>query len=53
MMQHLDTTLITTFVERWQLDTNTFHMPFGEMSILLHDVHHILRIPVEGGADER
>ncbi|CAI0430245.1 unnamed protein product [Linum tenue] len=48
MMQHLDTTLITAFVERWQPDTNTFHMPFGEISILLHDVHHILRIPVEG-----
>ncbi|CAL1376373.1 unnamed protein product [Linum trigynum] len=42
MMQHLDTALITAFVERWQPDTNTFHMPFGEMSILLHDVHHIL-----------
>ncbi|CAI0382800.1 unnamed protein product [Linum tenue] len=52
MMQHLDTALITTFVERWQPDTNTFHMPFGEMSILLHNVHHILCIPV-GGADER
>ncbi|CAI0442729.1 unnamed protein product [Linum tenue] len=48
MMQHLDIALITAFVERWQPDTNTFHMPFGEMSILLHDVHHILRIPVEG-----
>ncbi|CAI0459184.1 unnamed protein product [Linum tenue] len=23
-------------------------MPFGEMSILLHDVHHILRIPIDG-----
>ncbi|CAI0550262.1 unnamed protein product [Linum tenue] len=48
MMQHLDIALLSAFVERWQPDTNTFHMPFGEFSILLHDVHHILRIPVDG-----
>ncbi|CAI0432608.1 unnamed protein product [Linum tenue] len=48
MMQHLDTALIKAFVERWQPDTNTFHMPFGEMSILLHTVHHIICISVEG-----
>ncbi|CAI0560287.1 unnamed protein product [Linum tenue] len=48
MMQHLDMALLSALVERWQPDTNTFHMPFGEISILLHDVHHILRIPVDG-----
>ncbi|CAI0540258.1 unnamed protein product [Linum tenue] len=48
MMQHLDMTLLSAFVERWQSDTSTFHMPFGEMSILLHDVNHILRSPVDG-----
>ena len=29
MHQHIDSALITTFVERWQPDTNTFHMPWG------------------------
>ncbi|CAI0430854.1 unnamed protein product [Linum tenue] len=53
MMHHLNTTLISAFLERWQPDTKTFHMLFGEMSILLHDVHHFLRIPFEGGSDER
>ncbi|CAI0382743.1 unnamed protein product [Linum tenue] len=48
MMQHLDMALLSAFVERWQPDTNTLHMPFGEISILLYDVHHILRIPVDG-----
>ncbi|CAI0380869.1 unnamed protein product [Linum tenue] len=48
MMLHLDMALLSAFVERWQPDTNTFHMPFGEISILLHDVHHILQIPVDG-----
>ena len=48
MYKELDATLIAAFVERWQPDTNTFHMPFGEMTITLHDVHHILGIPIEG-----
>ncbi|XP_056689114.1 protein MAIN-LIKE 1-like [Spinacia oleracea] len=48
MFPHIDMPLISAFVERWQPDTSTFHMPFGEMTIMLHDVWHILRIPVEG-----
>ncbi|XP_050233138.2 protein MAIN-LIKE 1-like [Mercurialis annua] len=46
MFDHLDIPLLSAFVERWQPDTNSFHMPFGEMTITLHDVWHILRIPV-------
>ncbi|CAI0399898.1 unnamed protein product [Linum tenue] len=30
MMHHLDMALLSAFVERWQPNTNTFHMPFGE-----------------------
>ncbi|XP_050229219.1 protein MAINTENANCE OF MERISTEMS-like [Mercurialis annua] len=48
MFDHLDIPLLSAFVERWQPDTNSFHMPFGEMTITLHDVWHILRIPVAG-----
>ncbi|XP_021735121.1 protein MAIN-LIKE 1-like [Chenopodium quinoa] len=48
MHDHLDFPLISAFVERWQSDTNTFHLPFGEMTIMLHDVYHILGIRVEG-----
>ncbi|XP_057532961.1 uncharacterized protein LOC130810853 [Amaranthus tricolor] len=29
MHQHIDCTLISAFVERWQPDTNTFRMPWG------------------------
>ncbi|KAK9756336.1 hypothetical protein RND81_01G090100 [Saponaria officinalis] len=32
----------------WQPDTNSFHLPFLEMTILLHDVANILCIPIEG-----
>ncbi|KAL6530871.1 hypothetical protein OROGR_014731 [Orobanche gracilis] len=48
MFRHIDFPLISAFVERWQPDTNSFHMPFGEMTIMLHDVWQILRIPIEG-----
>ena len=48
MHQHIDSALITTVVERWQLDTNTFHMSWGEMTIMLHDMQRILGIGIEG-----
>ncbi|XP_065861890.1 histidine kinase CKI1 [Euphorbia lathyris] len=38
MFKNLDAPLISAFVERWQPDMNSFHMPFGEMAILLHYV---------------
>lgn len=38
MFEHIDYLLISTFVERQQPDTNTFHMIFGEMTITFHDV---------------
>lgn len=48
MFQHLNMPLISAFVERWHPETNSFHMPFGEMTITLHDVFYILRLPVTG-----
>ncbi|XP_021742236.1 protein MAINTENANCE OF MERISTEMS-like [Chenopodium quinoa] len=48
MFKHIDMPLISAFVERWQPDTNSFHLPFGEMTIMLHDVWQILHIPVDG-----
>ncbi|KAK9698525.1 hypothetical protein RND81_08G110400 [Saponaria officinalis] len=44
----LDENLISAFVERCQPDNNTFHKPFGEISIMLHDVQRILGILVNG-----
>ncbi|XP_050229255.1 protein MAINTENANCE OF MERISTEMS-like [Mercurialis annua] len=38
-LAHLPDTILTLAL---------FHMPFGEMTITLHDVWYILRIPVEG-----
>ncbi|XP_021847512.2 protein MAINTENANCE OF MERISTEMS-like [Spinacia oleracea] len=50
MAPHIDAPLIYAFVERWQPDTNTFHLPFGEMTIMLHDIVAIVGIPIEGRA---
>jgi hypothetical protein len=41
---------VSAFIERWQPETNTFHLPFGEMSITLDDVYCILGIPITGRA---
>jgi len=30
--------LISAFVERWHRDTNSFHLPVGEMTVTLDDV---------------
>ncbi|KAK1283586.1 hypothetical protein QJS10_CPB21g00140 [Acorus calamus] len=42
--------LISAIVERWHPETNTFHLPFGEMGISLDDVDQIVGIPVMGRA---
>ncbi|CAL8166988.1 unnamed protein product [Prunus armeniaca] len=33
--RNADKIVVSTFVERWHPETNTFHMPFGEMAITL------------------
>lgn len=36
--QCIDYVSVSAFVEQWQLDTNTFHLPFGDMTITLDNV---------------
>src|SRR3954470_1071809 len=36
------------FVERWHRETSSFHLPVGEMTITLHDVHCLLHLPIRG-----
>ena len=40
--------MLTAFIERWRGETHTFHLPFGEVTVTLEDVHHILDLPTEG-----
>ena len=40
--------IVSTFYEMLKLDMNTFHMPFGEITIALDDVASLLHIPILG-----
>ncbi|XP_010648970.1 serine/threonine-protein phosphatase 7 long form homolog [Vitis vinifera] len=42
----LDWGLITSLVEKWRLETYTFHLPVGKMTITLQDVVVILGLRI-------
>ena len=42
-----DQKLISSFVERWHRETSTFHLPVGEVTIMLDDVTY-LHLPIVG-----
>ena len=47
-MQYVDPALVEAFVERWYPETNTFHLPWGEMTITLHDVALLTGLNIDG-----
>ncbi|XP_028096033.1 protein MAIN-LIKE 2-like [Camellia sinensis] len=48
MYRFVNRIVISAFVERWQPETNTFHLTVGEMTMTLDDVGTILGIPITG-----
>ena len=44
----IDWPLITCLFERWRPETQTFHLPVGEMTITLQDVAIILGLHIDG-----
>ncbi|KAJ9549039.1 hypothetical protein OSB04_021582 [Centaurea solstitialis] len=44
----LDHALITALVERWRPETNTFHLPIGEVSVTLQDVQLMWGLRIDG-----
>ena len=51
--REIDHGLITALMKRWQLETHTFYMPHGEVTITLQDMEVLLRLPVDGEAITR
>ncbi|XP_012837641.1 PREDICTED: serine/threonine-protein phosphatase 7 long form homolog [Erythranthe guttata] len=47
-MKNVAKELMQAFIERWQPETKSFHMTWGEMTITLHDVAFILELCVDG-----
>ncbi|XP_062155906.1 protein MAIN-LIKE 2-like [Alnus glutinosa] len=45
---NFDSALIAALVERWRRETNTFHLPVGEMAITLEDVALLLGLAIDG-----
>ncbi|KAL5177516.1 Protein MAIN-LIKE 1 [Glycine soja] len=41
-----DLGLISAIVERWHRETSTFHLPVGELTIMLDDVASLLHLPI-------
>jgi len=46
--EYADKGLIYAFVERWHRETNSFHLPVGEMTMRLDDVSMLLHLPIIG-----
>ncbi|XP_058776792.1 protein MAIN-LIKE 1-like [Vicia villosa] len=44
----LDASLLSAFVDRWHSETSSFHLPFGEMTVALDDVHSLFHLPIAG-----
>ncbi|XP_072088147.1 serine/threonine-protein phosphatase 7 long form homolog [Arachis hypogaea] len=42
--------LLNTLVERWRLETHTFHLPVGKVTVTLEDASYILGLPINGEA---
>jgi len=40
--------LLMTLCERWHTETNSLHLPVGDMTVTLDDVAYLLHIPIEG-----
>ena len=43
-----DRGLISSFVESWHMETSSFHLPMGEVTITLDDVVSLLHLPIVG-----
>ena len=45
---NIDPSFISALVERWRPETNSFHMPWGEITITLEDIACLWGLPITG-----
>jgi hypothetical protein len=43
----MDATVLMALVDRWRLETHTFHLLYGEITMTLQDVAMILGLPID------
>jgi len=43
-----DRDMLTALMERWDPNSNKFHLPMGEITVTLEDVYKITRLPIKG-----
>ena len=46
----MDGPLLTAFVDRWHMETHSFHLPSREMCVLMQDVGYILGLRFDDSA---
>jgi hypothetical protein len=44
----MDAAALMTLVDRWRLETHTFHLPSGEITVMLQVISMILGLPIDG-----
>ena len=44
----IDNNFIQAFIDRWRLETHTFHIRYGECTINLQDVDVLLGLSIDG-----
>jgi hypothetical protein len=44
----MDSATLMALVDRWHPETHTFHLPCGEITVMLQDVTMILGLPIDG-----
>jgi hypothetical protein len=48
MRFNFDAPLIAAFMDQWRLETHTFHLPVGEMTLSLEDAAMLGGLPCAG-----
>lgn len=43
-----DQDMIIALMERWDPNSNTFHLPISEITMMLEDIYRITTLPIRG-----